>query len=369
MKQSRFSPRLAKYLWVRFFVPLCCCLVGFVFLFLITDSFDVLQDFLDHGAPFSMMLEFFAAMQPQRLAIVTPMAFLLAGMYTFAGLSKHNEITALRASGISLIRTTVYIWITAIVAGFVMKYALDNVIPSCIDKAEEIEERVSNPDLNVVKKNRVLAYRSKEKFREWKFGMFSVEGEKKYVGVTQSRPDGTLDWQIQAETAIYTGELGWLFENGQIVHYDQKGELAIKADEQFDSRRFPELTERPEHIRNSLSPVESLKTKDIYMILENSKGMADFTVANCYATIYYRTFFPFGCLIALLFAVPLSINSGRGGVFANLGVAVVTMLFYYGVLQAFIIAAQKELLPPLLAAVIPTFGYMAAGAFIMYRKR
>jgi len=366
--QSRFSGKLAIYLWFRFFVPLACCLISFSLLFLITDCFDVLQDFLDHDAPFSMMLEFFYHMQPQRLVTVVPMAFLLASMYTFAGLSRHNEVVAIRASGISLVRTSVFIWLTAIAVGFGMKHALDNVVPNSIEMAEHIEDRLGSHDLKVVK-SQVLAYRSKKFSRDWIFGKFSIEGEKRDVVVTQFRSDGTIKWEIRADVALYTGGSGWLFEKGQISYYDEEGELLIKAPESFDSRRFSKLNEKPEGIRNSLSPVQMLKTEDIYTILANSDGMAKFTVLNCYTTIYYRWFFPFGCLIALLFGIPLSINTGRGGMFANLGIAVLTVLSFYGVLQGFLVMAQNGVISPFMAGLIPTLGYLVVGGFMMYKKR
>lgn len=369
MKQSRFSPRLAKYLWSRFFLPLVCCLVSFVCLFLLIDCFDVLQDFLDSDTPFSMMLDFFAAKQPQRLTLVTPIAFLLSAMYAFAGLSRFNEITALKASGISLVRTSIYIWLTAIVGGLAMNYTMNNIIPGSSARADELEDRIGKPDLKIVKK-RVLAYRSKENRRDWIFGQFSVEGEKRDVVVTQFRPDRTLEWEIRAEVAIHTGsDAGWLFEKGQIGYYDSQGELLVKKPEEFEAKRFPDLDEKPAHIRNSLSPVEELTTDDIYMILENNKGMPAFTIANCYTIIYHRMFFPVGCLIALLFAIPLSINSGRGGVFAKLGAALIMILSYYLVYFGFSIVAKSGYIDPLAAALIPTIGYLFGGSLLMYSKR
>ncbi len=368
-KQSKYSPHLAKYLWIRFITPLLCCFIGFSFLFTIADAFDVLGDFLDHDATFLDMINFFLSKQPERLTIIAPIAFLLSGLFCFASLSKHNEIVALRASGLSLTRTCSYIWITAIVGAFAVKYTMETVSPTMVERADYLEEKIANPELKIIK-NRRLAYRSKENNRDWIFGEFSIIGEKKNVIVTQSRPNNTLDWEIRAETAVYSSDSGdWFFENGQICYYDALGELTKRAAENFAARRFPNLHERPEDIRNSLSPVEQLSSKDIRLVLANNSEMADSTKNSCYATIYYRQFFPIGCIIAMLFAIPLSINSNRSGVFASLGLSILVILSYYGVIHAFLVFGKKGYMPPLLSMIIPTLIYLIAGGILSYKKR
>ncbi len=368
-KQSKFSYTLAKYLWWRFFTPLISCLIAFTFLFVIMDAFDVLQDFLSHGAPFRLLIDFFISRQPERLVVVAPIAFLLAALYTFSDLSKHNEVVAMRASGLSMVRLCLFIWLSGFIGAGAVKYAMDSLVPEMTAHANYLEKKVGDANLEV-EMSRVLAYRSRAHNRDWVFGRFEVEGAKENVVVTQFRVDRTIDWEVRADRAIFTGDgSGWLFENGQFCQYDALGELLIKAAEHFDARRFSDLSEAPEKIRNSLSPVDQLSTKQIRLLLKNNQGMSEFTVASCYTTIYYRMFFPVSCIIALLFAIPLSIQTGRNGIFANLGIAVAGMLSFYGVLQAFLVLGKKGILPPLTSAIIPTLIYISFGLILTYKKR
>jgi len=368
MKQSRFSLPLAKYMWMRFLTPLFSCLIAFTFLFVIMDAFDVLQDFLSHHASFTDLIDFFISRQPERLVVVAPIAFLLAALYTFADLSKHNEIVAVRSAGLSVIRICLFIWLTGLAGTVLIKYTMDSVVPSRTAHANYLEKKIGDSSLKVIE-SRVLAYRSRALHRDWVFGKFSLDGEKENVVVTQFRPDRSIDWEIRAERAIYTGGSGWLFEDGQFSQFDEHGELLLSVPEEFTARRFPELSEKPKKIRNSLSPVEELSTSEIKLLLKNNEGMAQFTIAACETTIYYRMFFPFACVIALLLAIPLSIKSGRGGIFANLGIAVGGMLSYYGVLQAFLVLGKKGFLSPLASAIIPTAAYLLFGLFLTYKKR
>ncbi|MCK5834746.1 MAG: LptF/LptG family permease, partial [Lentisphaeria bacterium] len=260
------------------------------------------------------------------------------------------------------------IWLTGLVGTGLIKYSMDTLVPSMTSHANYLEMKIGDSSQKVIE-SRVLAYRSRALHRDWVFGSFSLEGKKENVVVTQFRPDRSIDWEIRAERAIFTGSAGWLFEAGEFSQFDELGELLVAVPEVFKARRFPELSEKPEKIRNSLSPVEELSTSEIKLLLKNNEGMAKFTVAACKSTIYYRMFFPFACVIALLFAIPLSIKSGRGGMFANLGMAVGGMLSYYGVLQAFLVLGKKGFLSPLTSAIIPTAAYILFGMFLTYKKR
>ena len=332
------------------------------------DAFDVLKDFISHKASFMDLIDFFVSRQPERLVVVAPIAFLLAALYTFSDLSKHNEIVAIRSSGLSVVRICLFVWLTGLVGTGFVKYSMDTLVPSMTSHANYLEKKIGDSSQKVIE-SRVLAYRSRTLHRGWVFGSFSVKGEKENVVVTQFRPDRTIDWEIRAERAIFTGSTGWLFEEGEFSQFDERGELLISIPEAFKARRFPELSEKPEKIRNSLSPVEELSTSEIKLLLKNNEGMAKFTVAACESTIYYRMFFPFACVIALLLAIPLSIKSGRGGMFANLGIAVGGMLSYYGVLQAFLVLGKKGILSPLTSAIIPTAAYILFGILLTYKKR
>jgi lipopolysaccharide export LptBFGC system permease protein LptF len=55
--------------------------------------------------------------------------------------------------------------------------------------------------------------------------------------------------------------------------------------------------------------------------------------------------------------------------FANLGIAVLTVLSFYGVLQGFLVMAQNGVISPFMAGLIPTLGYLVVGGFMMYKKR
>jgi lipopolysaccharide export system permease protein len=61
-----------------------------------------LGDLVGKGLPWHVLLEFFVLSVPLTVAMTLPMAVLVAVLYAYSRLTAENEITALRASGVSM---------------------------------------------------------------------------------------------------------------------------------------------------------------------------------------------------------------------------------------------------------------------------
>lgn len=91
------------------------------FLFLLNLIFRVLGRFLSKGLDLLVVLEFFFLNLAWILALAIPMAVLTASLMAFGRLSGDNEITAIKASGISLYRIITPVIIVSVgIAGFLI---------------------------------------------------------------------------------------------------------------------------------------------------------------------------------------------------------------------------------------------------------
>jgi lipopolysaccharide export system permease protein len=81
------------------------------------------------GLPMTVILEVFALSLPHIIALTLPMAVLVAVLYAFSQLAADNEITALKASGVNLLKLIVpVLGASALLAGF-MIYFNDRILP------------------------------------------------------------------------------------------------------------------------------------------------------------------------------------------------------------------------------------------------
>ncbi|MEA2012469.1 MAG: LptF/LptG family permease [Verrucomicrobiota bacterium] len=366
-KRKDISHIISSYIFKDFFFTFCCCLFGFIILFLIVDLFDILQDFVDHKASFRDAGMYFVLLQPFRIVVIVPMTLLLSIMYSFSNFSRHNEITAIRAAGISIYKNCRYLWIfTGIIIVFLIWFS-EYVVPGSYRKAQVLEEQLT--EKNYVKKPAsCLAFRNNAEMRDWYFEFFTPQSQKKIV-IKQFRPDGTIDWELRAKTSRYTEDRKWIFMETSIYQYDKSGMLLAKPPKRLKKYVKNDFSENPNEIYNSLRPLYELSSRELYKLLKNQPNLAISTKQRIKTTIYYRILFPFSCLIMVLMAIPFSMSSKRQGIAVNLGLAIAFMLIYYTLLQFFTLLGKQNTMPPLLAISTPILFFLCFGVWLSYKKQ
>src|SRR5215471_18000565 len=92
---------LFRYLVGEFLRIVALCLVAFIVVYLIADFSDRIDDFLKHQAPVGAIIRYFLVKIPLIVNEVLPIAVLAAMLLSLGGFSRHNELTAMRACGVS----------------------------------------------------------------------------------------------------------------------------------------------------------------------------------------------------------------------------------------------------------------------------
>lgn len=96
--------RLTRYILREHFAPFVYSLLLIVFLFMLNFSFQVLGKILGKGLPSALIIEFFLYNIAWILALAVPMSVLIATLMAFGRLAADQEITALKATGVSIFR-------------------------------------------------------------------------------------------------------------------------------------------------------------------------------------------------------------------------------------------------------------------------
>jgi lipopolysaccharide export system permease protein len=120
---------LHRYLLRQLVAPFCfalAALTGFMLISQVAKKFGAL---VGKGLPWSVITEVFVLSLPFIIAMTLPMAVLLAVLYTFSHLAADNEITAMRANGLSVyqVLAPVLVWGT-FMAAFNLAF-VDQVLP------------------------------------------------------------------------------------------------------------------------------------------------------------------------------------------------------------------------------------------------
>ena len=95
---------LDRYLLRELLIPLGYCLCGFLLFWISSDLFVKLGEFQKKGLVARDIAEYYLVVLPEFLVLVLPIALLLALLYALTNHARHQEITAIRAAGVSLWR-------------------------------------------------------------------------------------------------------------------------------------------------------------------------------------------------------------------------------------------------------------------------
>ncbi|MCK5802801.1 MAG: LptF/LptG family permease [Lentisphaeria bacterium] len=367
----RVSSILFWYISREFLLPLGCCLIAFAALFLVRDVFDVLGDFLEAKeqgrAVLGDFLRYFALQLPVNLPNVLPMSVLLAASFMVGMLTRHHELTALRAGGLSLLTCGLPIWLSSLALSGVVLLLSECFAPGCEDKAQQMLRTWTESEEHRAEHTQ-LAFSNPDAHRDWFFESFHREGRQSGVLVKQFRPDNTTEWELRAAWAIHANG-SWAFHNGLLSRFDPEGRLPIGEDEVFEIRRMPDLDETPLRILNQLRPVDELSVARMLRVMEMNPSMPPRARSTLVATIWFRLTFPLSCLIGALLGVGMTIRHERTGVLGGFALAVGLMVVYYVASHVFLMLGRNGYVPCPVGGALPTLLFLVYSAWGMYRKR
>ena len=121
---------LSRYVLREHFGPLAFALTALTSLLLLNFIAKRFGDLVGKGLPASVIAEFFALALPFTVAMTLPMAVLVAVLYAFSRLASESEITALKASGVSMGRILAPVLGGATVLAIGMVFFNDYVLPA-----------------------------------------------------------------------------------------------------------------------------------------------------------------------------------------------------------------------------------------------
>src|SRR5436190_8274621 len=129
---------LDRYLLRELLVPFGYCLGSILIFWVSSELFKDLGDFQKNQMRVGDIAEYYLVKMPDLLGYILPIALLLAVLYALTQHARHQEITAMRAAGISLWRLAAPYFGVGFVATLLL-FAINEIwSPDSEDRAEAI---------------------------------------------------------------------------------------------------------------------------------------------------------------------------------------------------------------------------------------
>ncbi|MBI2369776.1 MAG: LPS export ABC transporter permease LptG [Deltaproteobacteria bacterium] len=351
---------LTRYLLREMLRVWALALAAFTLLYLVVDILDRMHLFIRHQATTEATVRYFALKLPLMVSQVLPVAVLLATLLSLLSLSLHNEVTAMRASGISMVRITAPFLGAALAlagAGFLLN---EYVVPQTQARVQEIMrvEVERKPPVTTLTQNRIW-YRGREGI--YYFQAFDPRLEQlSGVSLYLLTPEFRLRARIDARRARWTGG-GWLFQQGVTRELGPGG--LVRA-EPFTERRVA-LPETPESFRGVRREATEMGFRELrqYVARARDEGYDPTPYA---VEMHARLSLPFASVLMALLAIPFTLRNPRaGGVAMAIGLSLALTFLYWLVLSLGLSLGKAGMLPPVLAAWLGNLLFAAAGGIIL----
>lgn len=371
---------LARYLLRECLIALGFCFSAFLILWIAVDMITNLHDMQENKMRAGDVLQYYFFKIPEFLPIAIPVALLLALLYALTNHARYNEITAIRAAGVSLSRLSLPYFGIGLVAAITLFTLNEFVAPNASDIAEQIKTRrvqsAKTRDDPRVKKN--CSFTNTREGRSWHIAAYYKE--------TGTMIQPAVDWQLRdgsvrsifAERGIYTNGVWTFFQVREIRRAPERDAVNVKS--QTNVMTFPEFSETPDVINSEISISERFgnegrtRKADIPLLgimnyLRLHPNPERSIKAWLFTKLHGRFAGPATCLVVVLLAVPFAAASGRRNVFVGVAASIVIFFVYYILQQLGFALAEAGRIPAWIGAWFPNVLVAVTGLWMMARVR
>jgi LPS export ABC transporter permease LptF/LPS export ABC transporter permease LptG len=356
---------LDTYVLTSFLFYFAVLLTSFVMMVEVYNFFELMGDIIRNGIAMPRVFTFLFFLTPKLIYDTLPVSVLVAVLVTFGVLTKHNEVTAFKACGISLYRLGIPVLALSgiLSAGL---FAFDHYYVADANKRQEALH-------NEIKGKPVQTYLHPERswifgkgWRIWYYKYFDSQKDIKTMdGVSVYELDPkTFDLQreIWAERAQWQPSLHtWIFQNGWVRQVHGKFE-------RFQVMTFTELDEPPDYFLKENKPDKQMNFLELGAYITDLQ-QSGFDTVHLRVQLYKKFSVPLFALIMAMISIPFSFLVGNRGAMAGIGVSIGIAMAYWGIGKLFEQIGNANQLPPSLAAWSPDVLFALAGAYLMLRMR
>ena len=352
---------LARHIIRQILLPFLCCFFGFLFLFLIEELQNNLSDLLEHKNALEVAM-YFLYVLPERIPLILPMSLLLGTMYSFSNLNRHNEVSAIRSSGISIIQMSLPAVVLSLFMSFVL-FATNEYLRGYFDKEATRIINLTKGD-EEQRPSVSFSVNSDTGKRIWNLTFESEDFSK--ISLAQYDSYGNPLWTVDAASGSFSDTQGWTFENGIRTAYSK--DWFPSAPEKFEDLNIDNLKDDPVKMREFHNFNRHLTLSEISERLNSRVQFSPSETRIMNVKYYYMIFSPFACMLSILLGIPLSITQQRQSAMTSSAKAIGIMIAYYVVEQLFQNMGNAGHIPPFIAGSLPTLGFLTLGALLCLKK-
>ena len=354
---------LDRYVFSEFIKIFLVTALGFPILLIVIDLTDHVQGYLDRQIPTSDIALSYLFWIPDSMFMVLPAAVLFATVFSIGAFTRHSEVTAAKASGISFYRLIVPILLGSILACG-LDLGLGEVVPLTNRRRSELLQE-DKAQVGTSRYNFAFAGEYGRVYKAWELRTDSGHINQLQIERKGSGPKYPT-YLLSADKALYDSRhQRWVLQKGDMhIVSDSGSNLTIS----FAAARDVHFTERPAEMMAKARDPHDMTYEELTRFitaLERSGG--DANVLRVERAL--KIAIPVTCIIIALFGAPLATSTQRGGSAYGIAVSLATTMIFLLMIQLTRAIGGKGVIPPDLAAWIPGAIFGLMGLVLLARVR
>jgi lipopolysaccharide export system permease protein len=332
----------------------------------------MITEYAVKGVPLPLVIELALLYLPQIAVRTLPMGMLLATLLGFGRLSSDWEITAIRASGVSLRRILVPVfWLGLLVSLSAIAFN-ETLVPWATERAARI--RASILEQLQLTEQQAFGF---PQFRDGRLDSYViVAGGRdpqtqelyqvtllKYSTGAQREPEVVL----YAERARWEGESEWVLHNGwwRTAAGQYGSFLVFRAEPTLNVA----IRRTPVQIEALLTNVDERSFRQLREQIEffRREGADEAQIRQLTVELYNKINVPLASLIFAMLGAPLGIRPQRSSPASGFALSV-AIIFVYWVMARYLVILGRGALDPLLASSLPNLIGAALALWLIRKK-
>jgi LPS export ABC transporter permease LptF/LPS export ABC transporter permease LptG len=362
---ASFPTLLDDYVLRDFLLYLGLILSTFLVLVLVFTLFELLGDILRNQVPFGVVAEYLLNVTPYLLYNVAPLVVLLAVLVTFGLMQRSNEITAIKATGISVYRIAAPVLVATAGLAAALFFADQFYLPHTNKRQEALHNQIKGkPPQTYLRPDRKWIFGENNDIYYYPF--FDADRDQfGNITVFQLDPASfSITRRIHAERAHWSEQLNrWIYENG----WDRSLRVSAIANYRpFDVATFPELPETPSYFKKEVKQYTEMNYEELRRYIRDLQ-QGGFDVVRLRVQLNKKLSYPLITLIMAILAVPFAMSTGKKGTVTGVAVALGIAVFYTVVSRLFEAMGDLSQLPPAMAAWSPDLIFLLVGGYLILK--
>lgn len=359
---------LDRYIIRQFLATFFFSIVALCIIFLIVNVMETLDKFIDQNISIDTIASYYLHFLPEIIKLLTPIAMLMAALFSIGKLSNLNEITAMKSGGMSLYRLMFPLFIVSLCITGGHLYFNGWIVPESNAKKLAIER-------NQLKKHEVSSTL---------FNVYLRDSDTK--NVIMNNYDGIQKIGSGIIIEEYTSELHPRIKNridAEQLQWDTiaKQWVALKAHERILS---VDSSFSIRFVSHDSMPVKLVTRHDDIVRMQQTPDELNFDEQRAYISVlerggkdtrrqmieYHGQYaFPFANIIVILFAIPFSAIRKKSGLALEIATAMVVSFLYLAFTKIGQNIGYSMDLDPMLVGWFPNMLFFTIAILNIFRMR